>query len=32
MMTPAEFGGAYLKFVTQVQGDLGATGIGPVGA
>jgi hypothetical protein len=31
-MTPAEFGGAYLKFVTQVQGDLGATGIGPVGA
>jgi hypothetical protein len=31
-LTPAEFGGAYLKFVTQVQMDLGATGIGPVGA
>ena len=30
-MTPAEFGPAYLKFVTQVQADLGATGIGPVG-
>src|ERR1035438_1858811 len=31
-MTPAEFDGAYLKFMTQVQVDLGATGIGPVGA
>jgi len=30
-MTPADFGSAYLKFVTQVQADLGATGIGPVG-
>jgi hypothetical protein len=31
-MAPAEFGGAYLRLVTQVQMDLGATGIGPVGA
>jgi hypothetical protein len=30
-MTPADFGGAYLRFITQVQADLGATGIGPVG-
>jgi hypothetical protein len=30
-MTPADFGGAYLRFVTQVQMDLGSTGIGPVG-
>ena len=30
-LAPAEFAGAYLKFVTQVQVDLGATGIGPVG-
>lgn len=30
-MTPAEFSGAYLEFLTKVQGDLGATGIGPVG-
>jgi hypothetical protein len=31
-MTPAEFGGAYVEFLTKVQKDLGATGIGPVGA
>ncbi|HXB72132.1 MAG TPA: hypothetical protein VNY05_28100 [Candidatus Acidoferrales bacterium] len=31
-MTPAEFGAAYLKFVTLVQMDLGSTGIGPVGS
>jgi len=30
-MTAADFGSAYLKFVTQVQMDLGSTGIGPVG-
>ena len=30
-MTPAEFSGAYLEFLTTVQVDLGATGIGPVG-
>ena len=28
-MAPADFGAAYLKFVTHVQADLGATGIGP---
>lgn len=31
-MAASEFGSAYLKFVTQVQTDLGSTGIGPVGA
>jgi hypothetical protein len=30
-MTAAEFGGAYKQFLIQVQADLGATGIGPVG-
>jgi hypothetical protein len=30
-MTPAEFSGAYLTFLTKVQKDLGATGVGPVG-
>jgi hypothetical protein len=30
-MTPAQFSGAYLQFLTRVQKDLGATGIGPIG-
>ena len=30
-MTPSEFAGAYLQFVMNVQKDLGATGVGPVG-
>ncbi|SPE34981.1 conserved hypothetical protein [Candidatus Sulfopaludibacter sp. SbA3] len=30
-MTPGEFSGAYVEFLTKVQKDLGATGIGPVG-
>ena len=30
-MTADEFGGAYTRFLAQVQKDLGATGIGPVG-
>lgn len=30
-MSPAEFSGAYVKFLTAVQKDLGATGVGPAG-
>jgi len=30
-LSPAQFGAAYLQFLTTVQKDLGATGIGPVG-
>jgi len=30
-MTPAQFSGAYLQFLTKVQKDLGSTGIGPIG-
>lgn len=30
-MTPEQFSGAWLEFLTKVQTDLGATGIGPVG-
>lgn len=30
-MSPEEFSQAYLEFLTKVQKDLGATGVGPVG-
>lgn len=30
-MSPAEFSGVYVKFLTAVQKDLGATGVGPAG-
>jgi hypothetical protein len=30
-MSPSDFGGAYVRFLTKVQKDLGSTGIGPVG-